>query len=330
MAHREQEQQRQPRAAAGMLRAKKAIQRWRVLGEKLADLMLLVNVQGRVRAWLPDYSSRLLGLESPAPAVGPCPTIQRSSSTTEATDKQLEYGEIIKFASYLGVRRSREQPRAKVETCVRPLVELKGGGNQHSKEIYCDLCKARWEYLGPDKLQEKKRQKLQTASASAGTPGSASTGTKQVAKVMCHCQKPAFQWEVKKEGPTKGRHFWRCDRRVCNFFQWDLEEQEKIKRDFQAQRQQAMETEDLEKMNAEIYNFQAQAEAHVEERTQEMKRQFQTAEKGYQDRLEAQEQKHQLEMQKLQEQMAWMQSFMQQVQASQAAQQAGFHMVPDN
>ena len=132
------------------------------------------------------------------------PVVKRVGSHGQTV---LEYGEIIKFASYLGLRRSKEQPRAKVETCLHPLWELKGGDNQHSKEIYCDLCKACWEYLGPDKLQEKKKQKAQAASTSTRTPGSASTGTTTTAQVVCHCKRPAFQWEVKKEGPTKGRHF---------------------------------------------------------------------------------------------------------------------------
>ena len=41
---------------------------------------------------------------------------------------------------------------------------------------------------------------------------------------------------VKKEGPTQGRHFYKCQRHVCQFFQWDLVETENI---LMAQMQQA-------------------------------------------------------------------------------------------
>jgi len=37
---------------------------------------------------------------------------------------------------------------------------------------------------------------------------------------MCKCQKPAEKLVVKKEGPRKGREFWKCVQRECNYFAW--------------------------------------------------------------------------------------------------------------
>ena len=34
---------------------------------------------------------------------------------------------------------------------------------------------------------------------------------------------------MKKEGPTKGRHFYRCSASLCDFFDWDQEERRAIK-----------------------------------------------------------------------------------------------------
>lgn len=39
--------------------------------------------------------------------------------------------------------------------------------------------------------------------------------------MRCKCNAPAERLTVKKEGVTKGRHFFKCHARVCDFFQWD-------------------------------------------------------------------------------------------------------------
>ena len=42
--------------------------------------------------------------------------------------------------------------------------------------------------------------------------------------IRCKCGAPAERLTVKKDGPTRGRHFFKCHGRVCDFFQWDPEE----------------------------------------------------------------------------------------------------------
>ena len=52
----------------------------------------------------------------------------------------------------------------------------------------------------------------------------------------CQCGQPCKYLTVKKQGPTLGRHFFKCQRQLCQFFQWDLVETENI---LMAQMQQA-------------------------------------------------------------------------------------------
>ena len=41
---------------------------------------------------------------------------------------------------------------------------------------------------------------------------------------LCNCGKPMERMQVKKDGPRKGRHFLRCEQRICEAFEWDQEE----------------------------------------------------------------------------------------------------------
>ena len=43
------------------------------------------------------------------------------------------------------------------------------------------------------------------------------------------CGLPANRLRVKKEGATKGRHFYKCPQQICEFFAWDQAEMEAIK-----------------------------------------------------------------------------------------------------
>ena len=97
-----------------------------------------------------------------------------------------------------------------------------------------------------------------------------------------------------------------------------------------------MELEDnhAERLQEEILKIQSQAEDHVNHQTQEMQRMMQVQaenmSKEYQDRMELQASRHQQEMAEVRAQMAWMQGFLAQVQANQAAQSDGFSMVSDS
>ena len=38
--------------------------------------------------------------------------------------------------------------------------------------------------------------------------------------IQCQCERPAAFLTVQKNGPNKGRQFYSCPNRTCNFFQW--------------------------------------------------------------------------------------------------------------
>ena len=115
--------------------------------------------------------------------------------------------------------------------------------------------------------------------------------------------------------------------RVCDFFQWDPTEQQ------QAKERMEIEEENAEKFQEEILKIQSQAEGHINHQAQEMQRmmkiQTEQMEQDYQNRMEAQSSQHQQELAEMKAQMAWMQGFLAQIQASQAAQSDGFSLVSD-
>ena len=285
------------------MRSQRALQRWRIFGDKLFNLTTFIEAFGRVEAWLPDSLRRLLQPQCPP---GPSPSTRSSqpAGSKSATENQLEYAQIIKYAPKLSSRKSATPPTADQETCIHPAVHLKGGGNQYSKDVYCDLCKARWKHLSPSELR--------TAMEQAQAP--------TLSTIKCTCGVPAHRWQVKKAGPTCNRHFFRCQKRLCEFFMWDPAEQAALGAQpgrVETQESADMEMEAEQKMNVEIGRTQHQAEQYVAEQKEELEAAFERkAERmknGYQQEIA------QLQQQ-MQQQAAWMQSYM-------AQMNGGFEMV---
>ncbi|CAE7544937.1 Top3a, partial [Symbiodinium necroappetens] len=191
----------------------------------------------------------------------------------------------------------KEPPVCTMTVCPHPAVELKGSGNQYSKEIWCNRCKARWEYLNPEKLAQAEYEKNQAEELR--TSGAMNS---RAEVILCTCRKEAVKLVVKKAGPTQGRHFYKCKQRVCEFFLWDPTEQEKIRKSEGAMDLEIEEDSVKNKMEA-MMNAQAIA--------------------------------HQREVDELRTQLAWMQGFAQQWQMAQMAQNPesgsmdGFQMVQD-
>ena len=330
LAQREEATRPRTRLPAATLRTKRALYRWRLVGERLADLMALLAVRARVQTWLPSSLWPHWGfkssLEGPSPST---PSTPAASVKSKTMDAQLEYAEVIKYADFVGVRQTKEKPTTLVSECLHPRTELKGAGNQYKREIFCNLCKARWEQLTPEEL--KRRKEMATSPGSSATPvrgRSFMSAGPMDTEVKCSCNKPAHRWQVKKKGPTEGRHFYRCQGRVCDFFLWDATEQETIRN------QMDVEEETAEKFQAEIVKIQSQAEDHINQQALEMQQamaeQKEKMEESYRNQLEVQTSRHQQEMAEIRAQMAWMQGYMVQVQANQAAQvDGGFSLVND-
>ncbi|CAE7818610.1 RE1 [Symbiodinium sp. CCMP2592] len=220
------------------------------------------------------------------------------------TENQLEYAQVIKYAPKLTSRKSATPPTASQETCSHPAIHLKGGGNQYSKDVYCDLCKARWKHLSPWELKKAMEQEAAPT----------------ISTVMCSCGVPAHRWQVKKAGPTCNRHFFRCQKRLCEFFMWDPAEQAALGAHMgpaETQEQADMEMEAEQKMNVEIGRIQSQAEQYVAAQNEELEMVFER-------KMDRMRDGHQQEIAQLQQQMqqqaAWMQSYINQVNG-------GFEMV---
>ena len=58
------------------------------------------------------------------------------------------------------------------------------------------------------------------------TPGAPS---QKLMNMKCKCGMPANRLRVKKEGPTQGRHFYKCPQQVCEYFEWDPVDMEMLR-----------------------------------------------------------------------------------------------------
>ena len=103
------------------------------------------------------------------------------------SDKQAYYAQVIKTAPLLAKRKCKEVPRMKVEECPHPTAELKGGGSQYSREIWCGMCHQRWRAAAKqmEVVQKKTRQEsVKENATTVSTP-------KEPPSVPCLCRMPA-------------------------------------------------------------------------------------------------------------------------------------------
>ena len=162
--------------------------------------------------------------------------------------------------------------------------------------------------------QEAMKPKVPTPKSSpARSSGPMIEAQGPTTEVVCHCKKVAMRWEVKKQGPTLGRHFYRCKERLCEFFSWDEKEQAEIR----SQVNQEMEVEEMDALNKEILKLQEQADHHVMEQVETMRTRME-------QHMQDQNRIHDAEVRELKVQVAWLQSF---VAQSQASSSEGFQMV---
>jgi hypothetical protein len=60
------------------------------------------------------------------------------------------------------------------------------------------------------------------------TPASTAKPASTVKLPLCLCRLTSKRYQVVKEGPTRGRHFFKCQRHVCKMFAWDPQEVEAL------------------------------------------------------------------------------------------------------
>ena len=246
------------RMSGAEMRSRRAMKRWRVIIDKMVDLMELIDVRGRVWDWLPDGSLRRLGLLSYPDQAPSLSTPTSSMSTTAAPrDKQLEYAEIIKYAAFLGTRKAKEAARMSVEKFTHPTSEpvweghplctMPGqiglpqpGGTQEEAD--------RGQGIPPHSAEDFEGSRICVNDGRADGGGELGFSTNDGGD----CQQPAYRWQVKKLGPTQGRHFYRCAKRLCEFFVWDEIERTELKRRLDAPAIQQMEVDETEAQD-ELY-----------------------------------------------------------------------------
>lgn len=101
------------------------------------------------------------------------------------------------------------------ETCVVKTVQKDGlnKGRQfyvcpRSRDVQCDFF-------------EWAEQSTPSAAASVSSEGSSiAPDAAKVEAPMCRCMEPSDLKTVQKEGPTKGKTFFCCKTKACNFFEW--------------------------------------------------------------------------------------------------------------
>ena len=301
-------------------RSERAIRNWRVLMEHVSDLMELC-VLG-----VPPCSSFT------RPASGSEPFSCLDGASPMQITKASIYAELIQLGEFLGQTRCKTAPDIHMKACAHPLAALAGAGNQAQREVWCQKCHARWGVdprvmediankkavihvngktfnlsgkSGLSRYDTPPRTPVRTPSAKKAsrgpiTPSSPLTppwnaeqlSAPKTQGMNCHSRVPAVQLIVKKDGPTQGRLFWKCARRICNFFEWDPQETQEI------QRKLLQEQED-----AEVKRWEAQEEA---ERQHMIQKTMEVAETRRQEILEATQAQHQWEVESLKNQLLWM------------------------
>jgi len=224
-----------------------------------------------------------------APVSGAVETAPPLPAYRGRMSKQEMYAEQIKTGIRLGPRKMTKPPTREEHGCSHPMISLCGAGNQYQREVWCQECHARWKVettsCGPTTPTSKSSttsQRLMAASpASTGVP-SPLVGVKSVAMV-CQCKLPAQRIRVLKDGPTKGRHSNKCERRLCDFFAWDPMEQEELRRKMSHSPQDPEISPEVEKMKEEM----SEAMRQVRLREEKLKEQEKTMREELQEKEEA-------------------------------------------
>ncbi|CAE7939571.1 unnamed protein product, partial [Symbiodinium necroappetens] len=240
---------------------KRALSNWRVVFDKLIDLLALSTIQARMADW---FNASLLPGWLPsavASATWEPVTLREPGKRTAA--KTADYKQWIASgrAKALQPRKSKAPPMVKIEECGHAAEFLRGAGNGRSRDIYCLQCCGRWD---ANAMEEYLAEVVRTQIA--GAMGSAAPRVP-----TCLCGNAAVRLVTKKPGPTQGRHFWKCAARVCQFFDWDQEEIAKI------QGEKRKEAADREKYIQDLQEQLQQNQAQYEQGMAAQRAQFEVA-----------------------------------------------------
>ena len=248
----------QPRERA----TRRAVMHWCSVLDKISDLLMLASLQERMGDWFSASWPHCLQ----AGCVKPLADGMPPEPSRKTASKQADYKWWIRTAQKVAPRKMKGQPFKKAEVCDHPAHSLRGGGNGAARDIWCYECHTRWDANGFEgALIQKLNKEAEQARAIEGigmeTDASASGGP-----LKCPCGVEAVRLTVKKSGLTQGRHFYKCARRICDFFEWDPEEIKALKDKELERAGQAQLMEDFAgRLNQEITIVQKQAEQNMQE-----------------------------------------------------------------
>jgi hypothetical protein len=139
--------------------------------------------------------------------------------------------------------------------------------------------------------------------------------------MKCKCGLPATRLRVKKDGATKGRHFFKCPVHVCEYFEWDPVEMELLKKSHLKEPEVSPEMnrmkEEMEMAKKEL----SIREGSLKEREDSVLMMQQSlhegarnlvgtvveqAEQRHQEVMESQQMQHQSQLEQLQNQLFWL------------------------
>jgi len=139
-------QQEAPATAGGGLERnpRRAWRNWRVVLQKIYDLLVFVEAQARLESW--QEGGSFFGSAVPCTSLGPGlgPSSQHEPVSKEKKFKAEVFQEMIRHGEALGVRKSKEAPAATPDMCPHPASMLQGSGNQSQREVWCKQCHMRW------------------------------------------------------------------------------------------------------------------------------------------------------------------------------------------
>ena len=241
------------------------------------------------------------------------------------SDKHEEYARQIQQGVYAGRRKCAKKPNKEVEECVHPLKSLAGGGNAYGKDVWCQERHTRWKVSTTVPNNQKGMNTKRSTAASSGS-GSVKESVK-AQEVRCRCQLPALRLMVKKEGPTKGMHFYRCPRQACPLFVWEedlktgqlqtsmefLAQRHVTEETRQMRRELKMKEEQIKEMTAEINQVKEMAKDAVTEAITQQ-----------QEAMQEQRKQHFNQLQYMQQQVLWMTAVAGEEQMGRAFQDPAF------
>ena len=226
---------------------------WRTLMRGVLNVIHQFDTQLVPQPWQEDglssgYSQQVHGVPVPAAKSNPA-----SSNSMVRLNKQEWLAQQMMVGTPLPLRKCTKPALTTPDQCGHPKTSLAGAGNQYQREVWCQDCYSRWRIPSESlmggtpmsgatpKATPPRRTTLSAGSqrSTISTPSPKATMTLRppdlpplpamgsedmVQEVRCKCGLPAQRLEVKKMGPTQGRHFYKCMNRICDMFLWDPEE----------------------------------------------------------------------------------------------------------